>query len=155
MTEKGIFERIESTIDIKMTEKNDSEVGMSVEPDRQEINERRILRKIDFRLLPLVVALHAVSLVDRTNISVARISGMDDDLRLETGQRASIVTSTFFIGYILFNIPSNVVIRGVGAARFLGSITFAWGVLTIGLGFVNSWVVAAVLRSLLGVFEAG
>ena len=136
-----------------MDEKYDSDV--SAEPDREEINEKRILRKIDLRLLPLVVGLHAISLVDRTNISVARISGMDDDLRLETGERVSIVTSTFFIGYILFNIPSNIVIRGLGAAHFLGVITVAWGIVTIGIGFVNTWVTAAVLRSFLGVFEAG
>lgn len=129
--------------------------GVSGEAQCEEINERRILRKIDFRLLPIVVALHAISLVDRTNISVARISGMDDDLQLDTGERASIVTSTFFIGYILFNLPSNIAIREVGAARFLGTITIAWGLVTIGLGFVSSWVAAAVLRSLLGVFEAG
>ena len=136
-----------------MATKYDSEV--SAEPDRVEINEKRILRKIDFHLLPLVVALHAISLVDRTNISVARISGMDEDLALETGERVSIVTSTFFIGYILFNIPSNVVIRELGAARFLGSITFAWGIVTIAMGLINTWVAAAVLRSLLGVLEAG
>ncbi len=136
-----------------MVAKHDSNV--SAEPDGEEINEKRILRKIDFRLLPLVVALHAISLVDRTNISVARISGMDEDLRLEIGERVSIVTSTFFIGYILFNIPSNIVIRGFGAARFLGTIAIAWGIVTIGIGFVNTWTAAAVLRSFLGVFEAG
>ena len=137
-----------------MSTRSDSSISTdSLEND--EISEKRILRKIDFRLLPLIVALHAISLVDRTNLAVARISGMDDDLSLETGKRVSIVTSTFFIGYILFNIPSNIVIRGVGAAKFLGSITFAWGIVTIGIGFVDSWVAAAVLRSFLGVFEAG
>jgi sugar phosphate permease len=155
MTEKDNINSIESSIDHTKVMKDDSEVGVSPEPDGEEIGEKRILRKIDLRLLPLVVVLHAISLVDRTNISVARIAGMDEDLMLETDQRVSIVTSTFFIGYILFNIPSNIVIRGVGAARFLGTITVAWGIVTIGIGFVNSWVVAAVLRSLLGVFEAG
>lgn len=142
------------TMDLKAEAKYDSD--LSAESERQgEINEKRVLRKIDFRLLPLVVALHAISLVDRTNISVARISGMDDDLKLEKGERVSIVTSTFFIGYILFNIPSNLVIRSLGAARFLGTIAFAWGIATIAIGLVNTWIAAAVLRSLLGVFEAG
>ena len=153
MKEKNIDRITQAAIGVPVDAKGDADVR--VEPHCEEISEKRILRKIDVRLLPLVVALHAISLVDRTNISVARISGMDIDLMLETGQRVSIVTSTFFIGYILFNIPSNIVIRHVGAARFLGSITVAWGIITIGIGFVNSWVVAAVLRSLLGVFEAG
>lgn len=139
--------------ELGMDAKDDSDV--SAEPDFEEINEKRILRKIDLRLLPLIVALHALSLVDRTNISVAMISGMDDDLTLEKGERVSIVTSTFFIGYILFNIPSNVLIRGLGAARFLGITAIAAGIVTLGTGFVNTWIAAAVLRSLLGVFEAG
>jgi MFS family permease len=80
---------------------------------------------------------------------------MDEDLYLDIGARASIATSTFFIGYILFNIPSNVVIRVIGAARFLGIITIAWGIATIGIGLVTTWVAVAVLRSFLGVFEAG
>lgn len=145
---------VEPPVDVKVDTKSDSD--MSTEAERGgEVNEKRVLRKIDFRLLPIVVALHAISLVDRTNISVGLISGMSKDLALETGERISIVTSTFFIGYILFNVPSNIVIREFGAARFLGIITLAWGIITIAIGLVNTWVAAAVLRSLLGVFEAG
>ena len=53
--------------------------------------ERRVLRKIDFRLLPILGALYTIALIDRTNISVARISGLDDDLDLKIGNRASVV----------------------------------------------------------------
>lgn len=53
--------------------------------------ERRVLRKIDIRLLPILGALYTIALIDRTNISVARISGLDDDLDLKVGDRASIV----------------------------------------------------------------
>lgn len=53
--------------------------------------ERRVLRKIDVRLLPILGALYTIALIDRTNISVARISGLDDDLDLKVGNRASVV----------------------------------------------------------------
>jgi hypothetical protein len=53
--------------------------------------ERRVLRKIDVRLLPILGALYTIALIDRTNISVARISGLDDDLGLKVGNRASVV----------------------------------------------------------------
>ena len=158
MAEKATAYAAEPTSPLSdLTMESKSQLEADADDHLEEINEKRILRKIDFHLLPIIVALHAISLVDRTNISVARISGMDDDLGLDKGERASIVTSTFFIGYILFNIPSNLVIRqsGLGVARFLGSITVAWGIMTIGIGVVNSWVAAAVLRSFLGVFEAG
>lgn len=117
--------------------------------------EKRILQKVDFRLLPVVILLHTVSLIDRTNISSARIAGMDKDLGLDKGYRASIVLLTFFIGYISLDIPSNILIRIIGVARFLGFITFSWGAVTMGMGFVHSWKAAAGLRAMTGVFEAG
>jgi hypothetical protein len=54
--------------------------------------ERRVLRKIDTRLLPILDALYTIALVDHTNISVARISGQDDNTDLEVGSRASLVS---------------------------------------------------------------
>jgi hypothetical protein len=60
--------------------------------DTEDVHmERRVLRKIDIRLLPILGALYTIALIDRTNISVARISGLDDDLDLKVGSRASVV----------------------------------------------------------------
>lgn len=53
--------------------------------------EKRVLRKMDIQLLPILGALYTIALIDRTNISVARISGLDDDLDLKVGDRASVV----------------------------------------------------------------
>jgi MFS family permease len=60
----------------------------------------------------------------------------------------------FFIGYVIFEIPSNIVIKKLGAANWLSFIAFAWGVVSIGIGFCNHWIVLAVCRALLGVLEA-
>ncbi|OTB01914.1 hypothetical protein M426DRAFT_74946 [Hypoxylon sp. CI-4A] len=126
--------------------------------------ERRVLRKIDLRLLPILGALYTVAMVDRSNISVARISGLDEDLGLAVGNQASVTLLVFFIGYMLFELPSNMLIHRVGAANWLALIVFAWGLVSMGIGFLrdddnnnnnNSWVALAVLRSFLGVFEAG
>jgi MFS family permease len=152
MAEKTIMDPTGSATSSQIEEKYGSDVSAE---NAQDINERRLLRKVDLRLIPLLVAIHAICLVDRSNISVARISGMDEDLKLETRVRASIVTSTFFIGYILFNIPSNAVIRRIGPARFMGTITIGWGLATLATGFVSSWIAAAVLRAIIGFFEAG
>lgn len=62
--------------------------------------ERRVLRKIDFRLLPILGALYTIALIDRTNISVARISGLDDDLDLKVGNRASVVLLVTITRYL-------------------------------------------------------
>ncbi|KAI2628454.1 MFS general substrate transporter [Hypoxylon sp. NC1633] len=117
--------------------------------------EKRVLRKIDIRLVPILGALYTIALVDRSNISVARISGLDEDVGLAEGDRASVALLVFFIGYMLFELPSNMLIQRVGAANWLALIAFAWGLVSMGVGFLNDWVALAVLRSFLGVFEAG
>lgn len=76
----------------------DTSSGAAV-PSTQDVKfERRLLRKIDIRLLPMLGCLYTLALVDRSNVAVARISGMDDDLGLKQGNRASIILmSTFAI----------------------------------------------------------
>lgn len=117
--------------------------------------EKRVVRKVDLRLLPILGALYTIALVDRSNISVARISGLDDDVGLAQENRASIALLVFFLGYMLFELPSNMIIHRVGAANWIAFIVFSWGLVTIGVGFLNNWVALAVLRAVLGAFEAG
>ncbi|KAF7188204.1 MFS transporter prlL, partial [Pseudocercospora fuligena] len=117
--------------------------------------EKRVLRKVDRRLLPILGALYCIALVDRNNISVARISGLDEDLALDIGNRASIALLVFFVGYVIFEIPSNIVIRRVGPAIWLSAIALAWGAVSLGIGFLQTWWELAILRAILGVLEAG
>lgn len=158
MAEKAVH-LVEDTLDNTITNPpQDLKHELSrlpAEPEFDTKAEKRLLRKIDLRLIPIVVLLHTVSLIDRTNISAARVAGLDEDLGLTIGYRASIVTMTFFIGYIAFDIPSNILLPKIGAAVFLGTITVLWGLVTIVLGCINTWQAFAVLRALLGVFEAG
>jgi hypothetical protein len=75
-----------------MTSKNSVDNVYIEQLDTEDVHmERRVLRKIDIRLLPILGALYTIALIDRTNISVARISGLDDDLDLKVGSRASVV----------------------------------------------------------------
>jgi hypothetical protein len=75
-----------------MTSKNSVDNVYIEQLETEDVHmERRVLRKIDIRLLPILGALYTIALIDRTNISVARISGLDDDLDLKVGSRASVV----------------------------------------------------------------
>ena len=58
--------------------------------------EKRVLRKVDVRLLPILGALYTIAMIDRSNISVARISGLDEDVGLAVGDRASVALLVFF-----------------------------------------------------------
>lgn len=117
--------------------------------------EKKIRRKVDRRLLPVCGALYAVSLIDRLNLPNARLAGMDEALGISIGNRYSIITMVFFIGYILFDFPANFVMRKTGAATFLGTIGFLWGILTIGMGFCKTWGELLLCRIIFGALEGG
>lgn len=80
---------------------------------------------------------------------------MSKDLRLDLGDRYSIITLMFFIPYIFFQPPATVLMRKVGPTNFITTICLLWGGLLIGFGFVNKWTEMLGLRVLLGVLEAG
>jgi MFS family permease len=117
--------------------------------------EKKLIRKIDWHLLPILGVLYSVSLIDRTNVSGGSISGMIGDLHLNIGSRYSIVLLMFFVPCLLFELPSNILLRRVGAAKWLGTIALLWGGVMIGMGFVRDWRALVVCRTILGFFEAG
>merc|ERR1711939_347723 len=116
---------------------------------------RRVVRRIDWRLIPMLSAVYAISLIDRTNISIARTVGTGRDLQLTVGERYSIITCIFFVPYIIFELPANLVIRKVGPRTQLSAITIAWGAVMLGMAFITNWQQLAACRTLLGFFEAG
>ncbi|KAK0184767.1 major facilitator superfamily domain-containing protein [Armillaria mellea] len=117
--------------------------------------EHKTMRRVDWRLLPLLGTLYALALIDRTNMGVARLTGMGDDLGLNVGARYSIVSCIYFIPYILLELPSNMCLRAVGVRNLLTGTVLAWGAVQLGMGFVLTWGYLVLCRTLLGVFEAG
>lgn len=124
-------------------------------PHYDEAEVRKVVRKVDIRLLIILGAVYAISLIDRTNISVARVAGMGRDLQLTVGTRYSTITAVFFAPYIVFELPSNIVLRKLGARHWLSFIVVAWGAVMLGMGFVTSWTQLLACRVLLGLLEAG
>ena len=113
------------------------------------------MRKIDFRLLPVLATIYSFALIDRVNLPNARIAGMDVDLELSVGNRYSLISMIFFVPYVICQFPANIVIRKVGAGLWLPSLVVAWGALCIGIGFTKRWTELLGCRVLLGVLEAG
>ena len=114
---------------------------------------RRTIVKVSWRLLPLVVVSYLVAYIDRTNVAFAALT-MNKDLGLSAyayGWGAGI----FFLGYALFEVPSNIVLEKVGARRWIARIMFTWGIVS-GLTAVATGPASFIfLRFLLGVAEAG
>lgn len=147
--EKANIEELERIETDKSSALNDARIA-AFSPEQQ----KKIVRKVDLRIIPTLGFMYCVSLMDRTNLGVAMVAGMGVDLKL-TSTRYSIIVLLFFITYVALQPPATVVLRKMGPRIFLPLIVVIWGIVMIGFGFVKVWTDLVPLRLLLGIFEAG
>lgn len=112
-----------------------------------------VYRKVAWRLVPFLFLCYVVAYLDRVNVGFAKLQLQDELWFSDTvyGLGAGI----FFLGYILFEVPSNMILHRVGARRWIARIMVSWGVVAAAMAFANSPVSFYILRFLLGVAEAG
>src|ERR1700749_1583574 len=111
------------------------------------------MRKISLRLLPFAVICYLLAYIDRINASFAALT-MRGDLKL-TAADYGFAVGTFYWGYFLFEVPSNVVLEKVGARLWIARIMITWGILAGLTATVTGATSFGVVRFLLGVAEAG
>ncbi|KAI4794644.1 retrograde regulation protein 2, partial [Aureobasidium sp. EXF-8845] len=143
------LEQVDTAGDAASDKINDARIE-AFTPEEQ----KKIIRRIDRRLVLTLGFLYCVSLMDRTNTGIAVVAGMGVDLLL-IKDRYSIIVLVFFIPYIFFQPPATVILRKIGPRAFLPTITLLWGLAMIGMAFVKSWEQLIPMRILLGIFEAG
>ncbi len=112
-----------------------------------------IYSKIRWRIAPFLILLYIAAFLDRVNISFASLS-MNRDLKI-SDSLFGLGAGIFFIGYLVFAIPSNIMLLRFGARRWIAVIMVAWGLLSSAMAFVHGAPMYVVLRSLLGAAEAG
>ncbi|MCG5072144.1 MFS transporter [Paraburkholderia tagetis] len=117
------------------------------------IDERALVRKIAWRIIPFVFILYVISYIDRANIGYAALQ-MNHELAL-TSEAFGFASGIFFIGYFLFEVPSNVMLNKYGARVWIARILVTWSMVSVGSAFVQNATQLYVLRFLLGVAEAG
>ncbi|GAB3626282.1 Putative tartrate transporter [Pandoraea terrae] len=117
------------------------------------IDERALVRKIAWRIIPFVFILYIISYLDRANIGYAALQ-MNKALALSS-EAFGFASGIFFIGYFLFEVPSNVMLNKYGARVWIARILVTWGVVAVISAFVQNATQLYVLRFLLGVAEAG
>ncbi|GAP86967.1 putative major facilitator superfamily transporter [Rosellinia necatrix] len=118
------------------------------------INEKSLLRKIDAHLLPAVGILYLLSFLDRSNVGNARIEGLLADLNM-TGDRYLVGLSLYFVGYVLFEIPCNIILKRTSPRIWLPTLTIVWGVVATLMGIVHNEAGFLAARFFLGVAESG
>jgi ACS family tartrate transporter-like MFS transporter len=115
--------------------------------------ERAVIRKAMWRLLPFLCFIYFIAYLDRVNVGFAALT-MNEDLGLTAtafGHGAGI----FFIAYFLFEVPSNFALKRFGARVWIARIMVTWGIISISMAFVTGTTSFLVIRFLLGVAEAG
>lgn len=111
------------------------------------------IKKMNLRLIPFIMLLYLIAYIDRANISVAALQ-MNADLAL-TAEMYGIAAGIFFVSYILFEIPSNIILTRVGAKIWIARIMVTWGIIAMGMSLVQTPLQLYIMRFLLGVAEAG
>ncbi|TPX13475.1 uncharacterized protein E0L32_006205 [Thyridium curvatum] len=130
------------------------ETAENSQPEWTPEEEERLVRRVDLRVIPTLCVVMGLSLLDRANISSAYVIGMKKDLNMGIGGRYSLSLLVFFIAYGLLEMPSNLIIRRIGARHWLAANITAWGAMVLGMGFARHWATIAILRAFLGGFEA-
>lgn len=125
----------------------------AVNPHAAGIDEAAVVRKITWKIIPFVFILYVISYLDRANIGYAALQ-MNQELALSS-EAFGFISGIFFIGYFLFEVPSNVMLNRYGARIWIARILITWGIVSVACGFVQTANQLYVLRFLLGVAEAG
>lgn len=126
------------------------------------VSESAVLRKVTLRLIPFLFLLYVINLIDRTNVGMASLQMVADPNRPDEAQYAilsegayTLGAGLFYVGYLLFEVPSNLIMMRVGARAWIARILFSWGAISAAMMFVTGPWSFFTLRILLGVAEAG
>jgi MFS family permease len=126
--------------------------GVGIDQDDTDL-ARTTMRRVSLHLLPFLLVLYICNYLDRTNVAIAALQ-MNRDLSF-SASAYGFGAGIFFLGYALFEVPSNLVLARVGARRWIARIMITWGLVAAAMMFVRTPIHFYTLRFLLGVAEAG
>jgi ACS family tartrate transporter-like MFS transporter len=118
-----------------------------------ETESKTVVKKITWHIIPFICVLYIINFLDRVNIGYAALT-MNPDLGITPGI-FGIISGIFFIGYIVLEIPSNRMLKRLGARIWIPRIMITWGLMVICIGFSRNAFDVGLFRFLLGAAEAG
>lgn len=115
--------------------------------------EQQTVKRVIWRILPFLIVCYLIAIIDRGNIGMASLQ-MNEELGLSKAVFV-LASSLFFVGYFIFEVPSNLAMQKIGAKIWISRIMVSWGIISVCTAFVSSAEMLYVLRFLLGAAEAG
>lgn len=153
-------EKVGSIQILKHADRNDADEAFKVlEGENGETieltpeDERRLLRKIDWHLMPLLCLVYGLNYLDKTTVSYASIMGLKTDLHL-AGQEYSWISSMFYFGYLFWEYPTNRLLQRLPLGKWSAFNVIMWGLVLCCMAATKSFAGAMTVRFFLGVFEA-
>lgn len=115
--------------------------------------EKKLLRKLDRRFMPTLIIMYLLNFLDRSNLAQARQGSLEEDLKM-TGTNFNLATSIFFVGYLLMQLPSNLLLTRVRPSLYLAGSCCLWGVVSTCNAGAQNFTHLVVIRFFLGFVEA-
>ncbi|RAL01117.1 MFS general substrate transporter [Aspergillus ibericus CBS 121593] len=123
-------------------------------PEELLQREKKLVRKIDIRLLIMMLVMYILNYLDRNNIAAAKLAGLQKDLNL-TGDEYQVCVSILFVGYLLMQVPSNMILNKLGKPSiYLPGCMVVWGVISCCTAATKDFAGLVVVRFFLGFVEA-
>ncbi|CCO27154.1 putative transporter C1039,04 [Rhizoctonia solani AG-1 IB] len=108
----------------------------------------------NWRILPVVIILYLANFIDRTNVGNAKVAGLEKDIGL-VGYQYNIGLSIFYITYALSEVPSNLLLKRIGADKWIPILVTGFGLVCFCTTFIKNFAGFMVVRALLGLWEGG
>ena len=144
----------------KLSKTGDGDTAMTLfdQPDSFEEpldpeEEKKLVRRIDFMIIPYLAVCYAFFYIDKTTLSYAAIFGIQQDLDL-VGTQYSWLSSMFYFGFLVWALPTNLLLQRFPVGKYLGFNIFLWGTFLMIQAACQNFAQLAVLRALSGAAEA-
>ncbi|KAJ4411644.1 Allantoate permease [Gnomoniopsis sp. IMI 355080] len=145
---------------LKHADRNDADEALKVlEGENGEVieldpeDERKLLRKIDWNIMPMLCIVYGLNYLDKTTVSYASIMGLKTDLHL-VGQQYSWIGSMFYFGYLFWEYPTNRLLQRLPLGKWSAFNVIMWGLVLCCMAATKDFAGAMTVRFFLGVFES-
>ncbi|KAG1056171.1 hypothetical protein G6F46_002084 [Rhizopus delemar] len=136
----------------KQTKEYNSSKEIFVHPSAEEL--RALIWKLDLRIIPFLGLLYLCSFLDRVNIGNAKLAGITTDLNMN-GNEYNLALSLFFVGYIIFEVPCNMIMKLIGPSKWIPIVMISWGTVMAAMAACKNTAGLLASRFFLGITEAG
>ncbi|KAJ6099660.1 hypothetical protein N7467_001195 [Penicillium canescens] len=136
-----------------ITKENVSAVESGIAEALDPAEEKKLIRKIDLHLMPILITAYGLQYLDKTSLAYSAILGVREDLNL-VGQQYSWTSSIFYIGYLVASYPISLGFIKFPLGKYLSVLIFLWGVVLTLHAVTNNYASLMALRTLLGIFES-